>query len=221
MQAKTPTAPAAPVLAPSQVTIAGSPLGGAQAVYNALRAQRQELQGQMEDLQSTRYNLARQLDRSRSGVTRTGVEQRIAGIDARIASMDKQIADADAQVARAAAIPGAVIEPPRLVRQGPNEGFVLTGVFMVVVLFPFSVALAIRMLRRGARAVTAFPKEIVERLARLEQSADATAIEVERIGEGQRFLTRLFTEGNGFRALSAPVGEAVERKLGDAGSTGR
>ena len=33
-----------------------------------------------------------------------------------------------------------------------------------------------------------------DRLAHLEQAVDAVAIEVERIGEGQRFMTRLFTE---------------------------
>jgi hypothetical protein len=33
-----------------------------------------------------------------------------------------------------------------------------------------------------------------DRLTNLEQSVDAVAIEVERIGEGQRFMTRLFTE---------------------------
>ncbi len=33
--------------------------------------------------------------------------------------------------------------------------------------------------------------EIADRLARLEQIAESTAVEVERIGEGQRFTTKL------------------------------
>lgn len=37
-------------------------------------------------------------------------------------------------------------------------------------------------------------EEINERLARLEQVTDATAIEIERIGEGQRFTTKLLSE---------------------------
>ena len=36
--------------------------------------------------------------------------------------------------------------------------------------------------------------EIASRLNHLEQSLDAIAVEVERVGEGQRFITRLFTE---------------------------
>ena len=36
--------------------------------------------------------------------------------------------------------------------------------------------------------------EISEKIERLSQAVDATAIEVERIGESQRFLTRLMSE---------------------------
>jgi len=36
--------------------------------------------------------------------------------------------------------------------------------------------------------------EIAERLARLEQIAESTAVEVERIGEGQRFAAKLLAE---------------------------
>lgn len=43
----------------------------------------------------------------------------------------------------------------------------------------------------GGGEITAQLAEIAERLARLENSVDATALEVERIAEGQRFTTRL------------------------------
>jgi hypothetical protein len=36
--------------------------------------------------------------------------------------------------------------------------------------------------------------ELSSRLSSLEQSLDAIAVEVERVGESQRFMTRLFTE---------------------------
>jgi hypothetical protein len=35
---------------------------------------------------------------------------------------------------------------------------------------------------------------LTDRLSNLEQSVDAVAVEVERIGEGQRFMTRLFSD---------------------------
>jgi hypothetical protein len=47
---------------------------------------------------------------------------------------------------------------------------------------------------RRERPEIAAPQELTDGLARLEQSLDAVAIEVERIGESQRFMTRLFAE---------------------------
>jgi hypothetical protein len=42
-----------------------------------------------------------------------------------------------------------------------------------------------------------------DRLARIEQAVDAIAIEVERIAESQRFLTRLQTERTDDRMLKS------------------
>ena len=39
--------------------------------------------------------------------------------------------------------------------------------------------------------------ELAERLTRIETAVDSTALEVERISEGQRFTTRLLAERNG------------------------
>ena len=41
------------------------------------------------------------------------------------------------------------------------------------------------------RVGPALPSTVEERLARIEQAVESTAVEVERIGEGQRFVTRL------------------------------
>jgi hypothetical protein len=41
------------------------------------------------------------------------------------------------------------------------------------------------------------PSEVSGRLERIEQSLEAVAIEVERITEGQRFTTKLLSEGRG------------------------
>ena len=39
------------------------------------------------------------------------------------------------------------------------------------------------------------PTEVAERLERMEHAIDSIAVEVERITEGQRFTTRLLSEG--------------------------
>lgn len=41
------------------------------------------------------------------------------------------------------------------------------------------------------------PSEVADRLERMEQTLEAVAIEVERITEGQRFTTKLLSEGRG------------------------
>jgi hypothetical protein len=38
------------------------------------------------------------------------------------------------------------------------------------------------------------PGDLSDRLTHLEHTVDAVAIEIERIGEGQRFITRSFVE---------------------------
>jgi hypothetical protein len=222
MQPQTPTPPE---LGQTQITIGGVPLSSPSSVLRGFRAQRDELGSQMESLTDTRETLTRELLQLPAGSPgRAGIEARIAGIDARIAALDKAIADADAQVAKAAAIPGAIVEPPRIIREGPpEEAYVVGTIFMVIVLLPLSIAFARRVWRRGGTVIAAFPKEIAERLGRLEQAAEATALEVERIGEGQRFLTRLFTEGPQAHVLGAGnSGSAsmIERKP-DAGPSVR
>lgn len=197
-----PAAPGAPVLAPAvpapaQLVINGQPVSTPQAAYHAFRAQRRELSRQLEELQDSRQSIAESLTGDAlAQADRAGLEQRLKAIDERIISLDGQIAQADAQVAQAAAIPGAAIELPSPGRDGPpEEAFVLGGMLIVFVVLPLTIAYARRIWRRSAKVIATFPQELSDRLIRVEQSVEATALEVERIGEGQRFMTKLFTEG--------------------------
>ncbi|MFL5593208.1 MAG: hypothetical protein ACJ785_01220, partial [Gemmatimonadaceae bacterium] len=152
--------PTAPALAQ---TPAARTAPSATAIYEGFRAQRRELNNQLEELESTRRDITNQLESVSSGAPeRKAMENRLTEIDARIATVDQMVAANAAQLAQAAAIPGAVVEPPRFVRQGPpEEAFVLGGIFMIVVLLPLSVALARRIWRRSAAVVTSLPREIV------------------------------------------------------------
>jgi hypothetical protein len=56
------------------------------------------------------------------------------------------------------------------------------------------------------------PMEVTGRLERIEQSLEAVAIEVERISEGQRFTTKLLSEGrNSAGAPQIPATSAHDR----------
>ena len=79
------------------------------------------------------------------------------------------------------------------------------GPSIVVPLAAFAMAIilgiGIPLARAFARRMDAdsrqprVPNEVAQRLERMEQALEAVAIEVERISEGQRFTTRLLSEG--------------------------
>lgn len=220
MQAPTPTTPVAPpppaVPQPEVVTLPGGHAATPADVYQAFRAQRRELARQLDELEDSRDELARQLQEPLvAGADKRGVEQRIAAVDQRISAIDEQMAAADAAVARAASVPGAAVEPPPPERSGPPEEVVALGMlFTLCAILPLSIAHARRIWRRSAMGPV-LPADLGDRLTGLEQSLDSVAIEVERIGEGQRFMTRVFAEGGDPRALGAAA-DAVERAHGQA-----
>lgn len=172
---------------------------GPNAKYEALVRQREVLGGQLNSLESQRTDLNAQIQRGAvQGASKAGVEKRIGTIDQRIADIEKQIAGVDAQVSAAAAVPGAVV--PRMDmdmhrnQSPPEEAWILGVVFMLAVMMPISIAFARRIWRRGVTTATAIPAELMARLSRIEQAVDTSAVEIERIGEGQRFITKLFSE---------------------------
>jgi hypothetical protein len=79
---------------------------------------------------------------------------------------------------------------------------------MFVVALPLTIAYARRIWRRSVGTISALPQEIYDRFNRLDQAVDAIAIEVERVGEGQRYLTRVHADQQ--RALGAGPAERVE-----------
>jgi hypothetical protein len=183
----------------------GTQVSGPQAILAAARAAREELGNQLERLEERRQELSQELRRSDEGVDRDGVQRRISAMDQRIVELEKQIQAADDAVAKAAAIPGAAVEvpeppPPPDPNAMTEQIAIVTTVFTVFVLFPLVLAYARRLWRRGAVAVAELPKVLADRLTRLDQAVDTIAIEVERISEGQRFLTKVMTDHNS-RAL--------------------
>ena len=216
-----PAAPAAPeaglLARPGGVggVVAGAP-GSSRDIYRGFRAQREELGSQLERLEDRRRELSNTLRESgATGADRAGMEARIAEIDKRISSVEAQIAAADAQVAQAAALPGATVEPPAPPRD-PTEEYVEMGIVAsTILMIPIVIAYARRIWRRSASVGMAIPRELMERFTHLEQSVDAVALEVERIGEGQRFLTHHLAD-QAARSLGAGAAQTVDVPLREA-----
>ena len=185
MPQQTTTAPTAPV--------SGTP----EQIYRGQREKREVLGEQKSRLENERDEIAQQFRRGPVGdIDKTGLEQRLAQVDQAIAKVSIDIAEADAEVAQSAAVPGAIVEPPYRDpwENGPPVELVATGLVITgILLFPICLAWARRLWRR-ASVVSAVPPELVERMAGMERGIDAVALEVERIGEGQRFVTQLLAE---------------------------
>ena len=70
-------------------------------------------------------------------------------------------------------------------------------------------AIGIPLARAYARKLDAdsrvphIPTEVSNRLERMDQALEAIAIEVERISEGQRFTTKLLSEGRETRQIQS------------------
>ena len=80
---------------------------------------------------------------------------------------------------------------------GP-EIVVPLGAFLCAIVLAIGVPLARAYSRRmdAESKSPRLPTEISERLERMEHALDSVALEVERISEGQRFTTKLLSEGS-------------------------
>jgi hypothetical protein len=160
-----------------------------------LQNRRSELSRQLTSASGRRSDVVREMGRNVNG--RDGLEARLKVLDERIIQLEKDIAQNGQLLASA---PSNLVQetlPPSMLG-GPGPGPInVNDISIAAILaigFPLAVAYAIRMLRRGARAAVAFPSAVADRITRIENAVDTIALEVERISEGQRFVTRLISE---------------------------
>lgn len=161
----------------------------------AMRAQRTELSNQLQSAVGRRSELAEQLENA-TPVERAGLEARIAQLDDRILRIESEIDRTGELIAQA---PGQfLVRQPDPDSGGPMRPDVtaIAVVFTVFVLAPIALAAARLLWKRATQGPRppAIDHETAERLRRLESGVDAIAIEVERISEGQRFVTKLMAE---------------------------
>jgi hypothetical protein len=73
------------------------------------------------------------------------------------------------------------------------QSFLFT-VTVIILGYPLMRSISRRFIERTHEQPLAMPRELGVRLERIERAVDAIAIEVERVSESQRFLTRLQSE---------------------------
>jgi hypothetical protein len=202
------------------------------AELEALGAQRGELQSQLKGLEERRESLSDQMARTKT--VGSGVMERLEVIDHRSTELERQIARLDEAIAAGLARPGLVQDVPseitrKVVTNVPGfEGTItVPGPHVIANAVDVAVATSVWGLsmvligviawRYAVRRLTRIVGGTSEaNIARLQQSVDAIAIEVERISENQRFVTKSLNEHlpmlNVGRAEPIQVGQVPEHQ---------
>ncbi len=191
-----PAAPVAPAPPPGLITMPGTtPIPLTSQDVASIRFRREELSNQLISAADRRSELAKELLTMPPGPARTGLEERIAVLDGRIVQLESDIAATGRQLTSEGAgsvsgsgVPGLLGLPPRSVTT-------ISSLFILFVLAPIALSFARSLWRRGTRmSIPPVIGDQTRKLEDLQQAVDAIAIEVERVSEGQRFVTKLLSD---------------------------
>jgi hypothetical protein len=197
-----------------QITVGGPP--GSQTItipmprtaadIDALKARREELSNQLQSVDSRRSKLINQMKQTSDATATQGLEARLALLDARQLQLESDIQLTGQQLTSpAAGVIASTAAPPVFAGLGQKEVMTLSVLSIVLVFFPLAFGVARAAMKKANRPgppAAAFA-ETAQRLERLEASVDAIAIEIERISEGQRFVTKLLSESQPAPMLGA------------------
>ncbi len=218
-----PAAPApaqAPAPAPTVSVTPGQPgvfqQTGTQALSRDqvanLRSRRSELSNQLQSAEGRRNRLVEQMQQA-TGVERSGLEQRVQLLDQRILQIEADISETGRQLTSS----GVALESTSQSAGGDDYedvavafGFVS---FFLFVMLAWTYLRLRKVRKQPARPALADPGG--ERMERLEQAVDTIAVEIERISEGQRFVTNLLSGAQPGMQSSQRVPEPARALRGD------
>jgi DNA repair exonuclease SbcCD ATPase subunit len=191
------------------VQIAAGPTTAAQTIaipqsvqeIEGLRSRRSELVDQLNRASNRRGEVLNDM-RDASNAERAGLEQRLTALDSRMVQIEADIAateraltnaspamlGAAAQAEEAAELARRQAEPPI-----DEDAIAVMGFIAMFLMIPIVIAHTRRIWKRPQPA-RALPPATEGRLERIEQAVEAIAVEVERVSEGQRFVTKLMSE---------------------------
>lgn len=175
---------------------------------NALKAQREELSSQLQSVDGRRSKLLSQLKQTADPTALKGLEDRLALLDKRQLQLESDLAQTGQQLSSVpAGLFAGTAGPSEFGGLGSGQVVAISIVSIIFVLGPLAVGFARTLWRRPSQPALppAAPTETAQRMERLEGAVDSIAIEIERISEGQRFVTKLLSEGQ--RAPALGVGQ--------------
>jgi len=199
-----------PATAPTPQAVAVEvPTGPTRPITNAeiqvVRRQRSEMSRQLNSARDRREELLDELRTAPVG-TEEGLRQHLQVVNDRIVAIENDL-EASGRTLRSGQVPVAMtIVPPRdFGSLGPEaaaaRGVAISGMVLIPLLLGFMV-LKWRRRRRGAARQSHSAEQHDLRMERLEQAVDAIALEVERVGESQRYQSKVLAEANLMPALN-------------------
>jgi hypothetical protein len=175
----------------------------------ALDRRGNDLSNQLQSAQGRRNRVAEELEQAGDPAAREGLVERLKFLDGRLVALEAEIsANGEAKASIAAKLGTMTAEPP------PSNVPEWVGPLAFFTLMPIAIAAARLFWKRGNRppAVPISP-QAEARFTELEQAIDSVAVEIERVAEGQRFVTKLLREGQPLPDFAArPAAEAVPRR---------
>jgi hypothetical protein len=134
------------------------------------------------------------------------LESRLALLDARQLQLESDLQQTGQQLSSAAAgLIASTSDAPVFGGLGSKQVMAIWVLSIIFVFFPLATGIARAIFKRSARPgpPPAVFTETAQRLERLEAAVDAIAVEIERVSEGQRFVTKLLSESQPAPVLGA------------------
>lgn len=188
-----------------------------------LEAQAQLLKSRIDKIKAEIAETKAEMASSSAGAASAANQVRLVSLEGRRSDAEEQLQLVEDQLARQGIAPATVTEigipSEPMVPFNPNEAALQEKVAIIAVsaiVFigaPIAIAISRFIWKRTASrpaAPNASSGDDTRRLERVEQAVEAIAVEVERMSEGQRYVTRLLSERAG-----APAAEAVPVRAGD------
>jgi hypothetical protein len=176
--------------------------------------QRRQLVSELDGLNERRTQVTAELSQTKDRATANALRQQLASTERRISEaetalrgVNRAIANMSGEAAPAAAADehapamDAVMPVPMIAgSESPGSVAMTTatylggGALILVLGVAIGYSIARRLRREAAESIRALRADLTERMSKLTVGMDSIAVEVERLGEGQRYVTKALAD---------------------------
>ena len=214
-----------------QVPTPSAPALASTPATQAIVAHYKELVSEYARRTAQRNATTRRMEGMPTTPERASFQVSLGEIDSRLTSVGQEIASTQAQLIAASQQPvnprpSISVPPDYYARQNgkfsSDQLFGIVMVFFVVVVMPISITISRSIWRRGSNKPPRGWDDTAAKIARIEAAVDTIAVEVERVSENQRFVSKIIAErdqagqANGAAPLALGAGAAPAQPIAAA-----